>query len=215
MRILIVAATQQEVVFLQEHISKFKYNNEILFHIAGVGIAPTVFNLTKYLCNDNKFDLVLNLGIAGAIDKTVAIGDVVEIISDNFYNWGAEDNGNFISVFDLGLISKNDSPFINGRLHSSFNSSYVLKKLHAITVQLVHGEENSIKKLLKEEEVNVESMEGAAVFFVSHQFNLPVMQIRSISNHVEPRNRNNWNINVAIRNLNDSAIEFLNHIESK
>jgi futalosine hydrolase len=45
-------------------------------------------------------------------------------------------------------------------------------------------------------------MEGASVFKVCEEFNVPCMQIRSISNKVEKRNKNNWDLDLAIRNLN-------------
>ena len=210
MRILIVAATQNEVAFLETEAKKGLLKNEILFCITGVGIVPTVYALTKFLSFDDKFDLVLNLGIAGTTDRNHAIGEVLEVERDSFYDWGAEDNASFISVFDLGLFTKNDFPFVNGKLFSTFKSSFPLMKVNSITVQLVHGNSMSIERLLaSEDDSTLESMEGAAVFYVSSQFKLPVMQIRSISNYVEPRNRSNWNIELAINNLNESVLKFL------
>jgi futalosine hydrolase len=213
MRILIVAATLKEVAFLETAAQKGRFKNDVLFCITGVGLVPTVFTLTKYLSNDNKFDLILNLGIAGTTNRNLSIGDVLEVENDSFYDWGAEDNANFISVFDLGLLNKNDFPFVNGKLFSTFKSAFPLRKVNSITVQLVHGNSMSIDKLLAREGTTaLESMEGAAVFYVSSQYKLPVMQIRSISNYVEPRNRSNWNIELAINNLNTSVLNFLDSI---
>ena len=45
-------------------------------------------------------------------------------------------------------------------------------------------------------------MEGAAVFKVCNFFNTPCIQLRSISNYVEKRNKKKWNIPLAIQNLN-------------
>lgn len=44
-------------------------------------------------------------------------------------------------------------------------------------------------------------MEGAAVFYVANQLNIPAIQIRSISNYVEPRDRANWKIQEALSSL--------------
>jgi len=209
MRILIVAATLKEVALIEAEVKKATFKNEILFCITGVGPVPTVYSLTKYLAFDNKFDLILNLGIAGTIDRKLEIGEVLEVERDSFYNWGAEDKSNFISVFNLGLLNKDEYPFVNGKLLSTFKSSFSLKKVNSITVQLVHGNSVSIEKLIeREENSTLESMEGAAVFYVSSQFKLPVMQIRAISNYIEPRNRSNWNIELAIKNLNVSVLNF-------
>jgi futalosine hydrolase len=38
---------------------------------------------------------------------------------------------------------------------------------------------------------------------------VPCIQIRAVSNYVEKRNRDGWNIGLAIKNLNTFAIEFL------
>jgi futalosine hydrolase len=46
-------------------------------------------------------------------------------------------------------------------------------------------------------------MEGAAFAYVCAKMKVNAIQIRSISNQVEPRNRNNWNIPLAIKNLNE------------
>ena len=45
-------------------------------------------------------------------------------------------------------------------------------------------------------------MEGATVFKVCEEMNIPCIQIRSISNKVEKRNKENWNLDLAISNLN-------------
>jgi futalosine hydrolase len=52
-------------------------------------------------------------------------------------------------------------------------------------------------------------MEGAAVFYTCNIMNTPSIQIRSVSNHIEPRNKANWNIPLAIKALNDYLIEFI------
>jgi futalosine hydrolase len=51
-------------------------------------------------------------------------------------------------------------------------------------------------------------MEGAAVFYVAQQEKIPALQIRAISNLVEKRNKDNWDIPLAIKNLNEWLILF-------
>jgi futalosine hydrolase len=55
-------------------------------------------------------------------------------------------------------------------------------------------------------------MEGAAFMFVCKMENQEYLQIRSISNFVEPRNLNNWNIPLAINNVNKFLADFLETI---
>jgi futalosine hydrolase len=52
-------------------------------------------------------------------------------------------------------------------------------------------------------------MEGAAVFYVAGMLDIPVIQLRTISNYVEPRNRGAWKIQEAIQVLNDLLISIL------
>ena len=77
-----------------------------------------------------------------------------------------------------------------------------MKKVKSITVNTVHGNENSIQEIVKRLNPDVESMEGAAVFQACKEFVIPCMQIRAISNKVEKRNKSNWDMPLAIKNLN-------------
>ena len=52
-------------------------------------------------------------------------------------------------------------------------------------------------------------MEGAAVLFTAAKQGIPVFQLRSVSNMVEPRNRPAWQIDLALKNLAISFEEIL------
>jgi futalosine hydrolase len=58
----------------------------------------------------------------------------------------------------------------------------------------------------------IESMEGAAVFYVCLKTNINCIQIRTISNNVERRNKNNWNIPLALKNLQNITINLLKEL---
>ncbi|MNE58507.1 Futalosine hydrolase [compost metagenome] len=73
----------------------------------------------------------------------------------------------------------------------------------------VHGEKISISKVTEQCNPVVESMEGAAVLYCCEKESLPCLQVRSISNYVEPRNKERWQIGPAIMSLNEWAIRFL------
>ncbi len=84
-----------------------------------------------------------------------------------------------------------------------------LPQVSGITVNKVHGNKLSIKAIEQRLHPVTESMEGAAVFYCCEQAGIPCIQVRSISNYVEERNRGTWKIGLAIHNLNNWAIEFL------
>ena len=48
-------------------------------------------------------------------------------------------------------------------------------------------------------------MEGAAFFQVCEKFNIPCLQIRSVSNKVEKRDLQKWDIDLAVKNLNEEV----------
>ena len=56
----------------------------------------------------------------------------------------------------------------------------------------------------------VETMEGAAFLMSCSNDGIASLQVRSISKYVGRRNRDAWNIPLAIENLNKKAIEILN-----
>ena len=51
-------------------------------------------------------------------------------------------------------------------------------------------------------------MEGAAFFAGCNKAD-QFMQIRAVSNYVEKRDKSKWNMPLAIKNLNDYLIEFI------
>jgi len=202
MRILLVSATKEEI---QPSLSYLDHH-QIDYLITGVGMVATAFKLGYYL-KDHVFDLIINVGIAGSFVSEVTIGSVVRVVSDNFIEMGAEDNEQFIPIDKMGL---------GHSTYQEYLPENILKKLpdfphvHGITVNCVHGNSMSISKIKsKFPSLTVESMEGAAVFYVANAMQLPVIQLRSISNYVEPRDKSRWNIPLAIKELNHKLISLL------
>jgi futalosine hydrolase len=189
MKILLVVATEQEIIE-----DKF---NDCNILITGIGMVNTSIQITKELMQD-KYDLVINMGVAGSFSKDYAIGDVVEVLEDNFSELGYENENDFGQFSDFGLVTK-----------YSVESKTNLQKVKAITVNTVRGNEESITEIVNRLNPDVESMEGAAVFKVCNEFFIPCIQIRAISNKVEKRNKENWNMPLAIRNLNNQVAKII------
>jgi futalosine hydrolase len=223
MKVLIVVASLPEIDVFIKHYA-YASENDMFFIspncsgslpdilITGVGMVQTVFYLTKIL-NDNKYDLILNAGIAGSFKGNLNLGQVVEVVFDTFSEIGAEDGDKFISVFEMGLISKDSFPYTNGKLHSDAKLEFKLEKLSGITVNKVHGNKINIERIISEFNPDVESMEGAAVFYVSLMNGVKCQHIRAISNYVEKRNKSNWNIPFAIDSLNNFLISYIENNE--
>ena len=216
MRILIVAATEKEVSSLRKHYSKADSGAKVIdFLVTGVGMTPTAYTLTKRLM-ERKYDLALNIGIAGSFRHEIANGSVVNVVSDLFAEMGAEDGERFHTVFELGLQSSDSFPFWNGKIKNEHAEKYPaltpLKKVKAITVNKVHGSQKSINETFLKFNPDIETMEGAAFFYVCANERLSFLQLRAISNMVEPRNRGSWKIDLALSNLDMAVRAFLDQL---
>jgi len=203
--ILIVAATEAEIEPLVKVLGP-----EIEHLVTGVGMTATAFALGRHLAN-RRYDLAINLGIAGSFDRAVALGSLVEVREDTFAELGAEDDERFLSFSALGFGEVTFAPTAHLR---DLDSSLSLPQARGVTVNTVHGNSASIEKVVARLAPQVETMEGAAFFYACRQANIPCLQIRAVSNYVEKRNRDAWKIGPAIANLNRFSISLVNTLIS-
>lgn len=185
---------------------------QIRILITGVGLTLTALQMGLYLAKERP-DLVINAGVAGAINQDLNLGDVVQVISEQFGDLGAEDiDGSFLDIHSMGLIAPNDTPFKEGVLHDTEGDKFsFLPKVKGVSVNKVHGHEKSIESFKKQYPVDIETMEGAAFFLACLQTSSSFLAIRSISNYVEPRNRDGWKLGLAIDQLNQVLLKIFNN----
>lgn len=178
--------------------------------ISEVGIPHTTYNLTKNIdqIKKNKFR-VLNVGVCGSFHKNFNIGSLVSVKSDQFADLGAEDNKKYLSIFDMGLLNENTPPFQQGKLILDEMIPTPLPKVNGITVNCTTGSSSTLERFKTTFDPDIETMEGAAVAFVCKKEAIPISQIRAISNYVEKRNTKNWNIPLAVENLNKYLLKSL------
>jgi len=228
MKILIVCATLNEFNpgSLIEPVSgvisfSFPYsfrNLDITVLVTGAGMVNTVYHLQKQLIH-TKFDLAINAGIAGCFKKETESGTVFHVVSDCFGDFGAEDDDLFIPAASLGLMENDLFPFQNGKLiNQESHSLLTLKGLPAassVTVNTVHGKDSSIRSVKEHFHPDLESMEGASFFYVCLLEKIPCIQLRAVSNYIEKRNRDAWNMPLAISNLEKTMILLLSEIADR
>lgn len=218
MKILIVSATKFEVAHLM-HLSKKNNAREnittihfgkhaIDILVTGVGMTATAFHLGRTLIK--KYDLAINAGIAGSFRKNIPLGEMVNIVNDCFADLGAEDGEKFVTAKELKLVESLEFRMQNpNTIGHRLSVVGQLRKVKGITVNTVHGNTSSIKKVVSKFNPDVESMEGAAFFYSCQKNKIPCIQIRSISNYVEKRNKKKWEVDLAIKNLNSFLVNFL------
>lgn len=204
---MVVAATHNEI----GSFAKPGTHCETL--VCGVGIPSTIYHLTKKLSAE-KYDLVIQAGIAGSFSKKIKHGNVVAVSQDTFADIGAEENKRFKTIFELGLEDENIFPFQQGWLinPSEFLAAADLKKVTGVTVNKIQGSKKQNKNLKKHFAADIESMEGAAFHFVCLQQNVPFIQLRSISNTVGERDKAKWELKTAIENLGNELHRLIDSI---
>ncbi len=213
-KFLIVAATKFEVAPLLQHFKIKTYAEEGMFLadegadlsvlITGVGMVNTAYHMGRY--SHNLFDHVVNIGVCGAFNRSIQIGEVVNVIEDTLSEMGAEDDDRFIKYADMNLGGTNlyhshfkiDDPHLNN-----------LKKVKGITVNKVHGNEENIKNTTSLFDADVESMEGAAFLRACAGLSENYYQLRAVSNYVEKRDKSKWNMPLAINNLNAFVVSLI------
>lgn len=216
MKILIVSSTLFEVKplldFLGIAVPSTGLNNanmdfeekEIQVLITGVGMVNTAVMLGRHL--NSSYDLVLNVGVCGAFDKSLEPGQLVHITEDTLSELGAEDGEDFLTYDKLNLPGDFIFSQNYNLSHPLINS---LRKAKGITVNTVHGNEDTIEKVRKLYNPDIESMEGAAFFAACQNVAPNYIQIRAVSNYVEKRDKSKWQMPVAIKNLNEFVIDLI------
>jgi len=204
MDILVIAATEAEIMPFLEMPVQQRHGLDTL--VTGVGMVATALVLGKRLA-DARYDLLLNVGVAGSFDRSIPLGEVVWVVQDTFSELGVEDGDRFVDSETLGLAP---CTFRGDARHAMVNG---LRKCSGITVNTVHGDERTIGEVVKRLSPDIESMEGAAVFHAAQHFGIPALQVRAISNYVERRNKANWQLGRAIGNLNRWLGAFARTVE--
>jgi len=170
--------------------------------ITGIGSASTIFHLMKYL-NRHEVSEIVQVGIAGSFHQTISIGTIVEVVEDRFADLGIADHDQFSTLFEAGLADPNEFPYQDGALYSEQEPLAGLPTVKGITVNTASGTQETINRFIEKYRADIETMEGAAAFYVGKMLNIPFRQIRSVSNFIEPRNTSEWNIPQATRSLSE------------
>lgn len=221
MRILLAAATSFEIApllnVLDEEAKKrsfFEYiynGHTVLPLVTGVGSVMMTYAISRFQGTEN-IDLAINVGIAGSFKEELLPGSLVEVTHERFGDLGVEErDGSFTDVHEMELLSGARFPFNEGWIENK-KPGTDLEKVKSITVNKVHGAAQSIDRIKEKYDADIENMEGAAFAYVCSALDIDYLQVRSISNMVEPRNRDNWKIDESIEKLNNWLKEYLNQL---
>ncbi|MDR1681153.1 MAG: futalosine hydrolase [Prevotellaceae bacterium] len=216
MKILITAATDSELQAAREAAAASA--NRITTAVTGIGIAATAYHTTKLLAAQD-YDLAINTGIAGSFTDRLAVGSVACPVIEYFGDSGVQTPAGFSTLFDEQLLGANTFPFIDGALRRRLPAVLQAAGLPfppatGVTVQMASGAQPRIDALQRHFCADIETMESAAFFYVCLSEHVPFVALRAISNRVEVRRREAWNIPLAMRGLHRAIRELLLLIEN-
>lgn len=223
MRILICAAEQEEldcaIQALRIYESKIVGKAQIDFMLTGIGTTSTCYRLAKKLVEaetaGEKYSLAVNIGIAGSYDlEKFPVGSIALIEKEYFGDLGFMTASGFLTLFDSNTLDSNLFPFKDGALEMLPLTDYfndiasTYKRATGVTVQTISGGEETCNRLIKKYSPHIETMEGAAFFYVCLNEYVKFIQLRSVSNKVGEENTAKWETPKALESLKEAMKEF-------
>lgn len=161
--------------------------------------------------------LVIGAGIAGSYVGSISPGAVVITVSDCFADMGVDDNGRFIPLFGAGLADADTYPFTGGRIPCKGKwfdlAAAFIPAVRGATVNMSSGSQAVIDRIRMTWDPEIETMEGAWLAYTCAMAGIPWISVRAVSNMVEPRNLKNWDIQLALRNLEQKMADLLKMIK--
>ncbi|HUM96538.1 MAG TPA: futalosine hydrolase [Chitinophagaceae bacterium] len=211
MNCLIIAATSLEINPFLSYLGKENiFAHEIDVLITGIGLTATTYSLLNQV-KVKKPDLIIQAGVGGCFDLNMKLGTVVAVKKEAIADQSVVELKTLKTLFDLNLLPQNKFPFTKGWLVNTNEvfKKIKLKKATGISVNEITTDKKKVNLYRKSFNPVVESMEGAALHYVSLMEKIPFIQIRSISNYIAERNKCNWNMKEAVENLNKELISIL------
>lgn len=218
--ILAVAATEIEMKPLRLILGD---RTDYLDCVAGVGPVETAVRLTPFLqqlVSQKTIEAVVNFGVAGAYlplkgRKGASLLEICLAEQEIFGDCGIcfEDRFEPLPV-DLKVktsFNLNTEWLVHAKRIFSENG-LTCHSGNFITVSGASGTAKRGERLCQQFMGLCENMEGAAVARVCHEFSLPLIEVRCISNMVENRDVSRWKLEEACEKAAFSASLLVKHL---
>jgi len=172
--------------------------------VAGVGPVAAAVSTVKALAA-GEYDLVVSAGIAGGFVGRAEVGSIVvasEIIAADL---GAQTQEGFSSVDELGFGSSRvavDAGLVKRIAEAVQAAGLPVSAGPVLTLSTVTGTAATAEELaVRVPGAVAEAMEGYGVAHAAHDHGVPVLEIRTISNPIGPRDRAAWRMKEAFEAL--------------
>lgn len=228
MKILVTAAEEQELRRAERAFDMVKKSKDVKaqveFRLTGIGAVQACHCVTREVvaaaAAGEPYNLVVNLGIAGSYDlEAFPIGSAAVISREHFADLGFGSEEGFSDLFQYGILEKDDFPYTKGALARQLlpypHIEKVLEKYGAgagATVQCVTGTQARCKEIVDMYNPQIESMEGAGVYYAALMEKVPFFELRTVSNAVGERDTSKWESKAALDTLEECCREIFSVI---
>jgi len=186
----------------------------------GIGTVNTAQALTVAL-QQIKPELILQIGIGGAyLCANLTLGDLVLATEENHGELGVLTPEGWSPADEIGIpVLSTDRDYyntfpINPELVAKAKDTLAQTEGRVsqgpfVTVQQCTGRADLGNELASRFNAVCENMEGAAAAQICTLYNVPFLELRAISNQVEDRNKETWNIPLAIQRVQTATTKLI------
>ncbi|MGW3648490.1 futalosine hydrolase [Streptomyces sp. NPDC000878] len=187
--------------------------------IIAVGVGPaasaaaTATALTTAALDGTPYGLVVSAGIAGGFQPEAPVGSLVVADEITVADLGAETAEGFVPVTGLGFGTVTHRP--PKSLVRDLTAVTGARTGTVLTVSTVTGSaERAAELRARHPGALAEAMEGFGVAEAAAAHDVPVLEIRAVSNPVGPRDRAAWRIGEALKALTEAFGKLAPVLES-
>ncbi|MEK6672886.1 MAG: futalosine hydrolase [Nitrospirota bacterium] len=196
------------------------HGREVVYAVSGMGKTNAAHAVTVLIVKYSP-DMIILFGVGGAYPESgLKVGDIAVAEKEVYGDEGVFTREGFqgTDIIGIPLLKKgskkcfNEFPFDKGLIklvtrHSSFVPNIKIGPF--VTVSTCTGTRKRAIELRNRYNAICENMEGAAVVHVCAIYSKPVIEIRGISNIVEERDIERWDIRLGAGNCQKAVMEAL------
>lgn len=201
-KIGIIFAMEEEISAFKEHIhidkeenifelhfyEGFSNNNQCIFTVSGVGKVNSA-RTCQILIDHYKVDIVINVGVAGGINNSLKIGDIIvgeKLVQHDFDITAFNHKLGYIP--NVGIYINSDPYLVNLSKKILKNSNYIFYTGTIASGDIFCTDKEQSIKIANEFESLCVEMEGASIAQVCYLCRTPFLVLRCISD--VPNNNN-------------------------
>lgn len=202
------------------------HDHPVVLSVSGMGKVNAAHAATRLIL-DHAPSCIANIGIGGAYPSSgLAVGDIAVAEQEIYGDEGVllKDGFHGADFIGIPLLKKGGKKFFNtfrpdnvlaekavraAQLVTCYSSLVTVAKGCFLTVSTCTGTKKRARELEERFGAICENMEGAAIAHVCSLYDVPFIEMRSISNIVQDRDRSRWNIKLAAENCQEAALALI------